>query len=179
MVGTDVVNKCYMKKKIYNLPVSSLCRLCSAADETVDHLVNSCPYIAQLQYKRRHDVVAPYIHWISVIAWNAGLSVTEKWWQHKPEDVLENSSKIMRDFTIFTQTWHTISLILLLFFVNRLLLKHISLTLLHQKFVEKKERYSHLCILVNKYCERHLVLLLYRFLGINPSVLSYKRSALM
>ena len=90
-----------MRSKIFNLPVSSLCRLCGAADETMDHLISSCHYIAQSQYKKRHDIVASYIHWM--LSQNNGFSVVEKWWQHKPEDVLESSNcKIMWDFTIYT-----------------------------------------------------------------------------
>ena len=79
-----------MRCKIFNLPVSSLCRLCGAADENVDHLISSCHYIAQSQYKKHHNIVASYIHWM--LSWNNGFSVVEKWWQHKPEDVLESSN---------------------------------------------------------------------------------------
>jgi len=42
---------------------SPLCHLCNSAEETVDHLVSSCPYIAQTEYKKWHDQVARYIHW--------------------------------------------------------------------------------------------------------------------
>ena len=65
-----------MRSKIFNLPVSSLCRLCSATDETVDHLISSCYYIAQSQYKKRHGIVAFYIHWM--LSQNSGFSVVEK-----------------------------------------------------------------------------------------------------
>ena len=43
-----------MRSKNFNLPVSSLCRLCGSADETMDHLISSCHYIAQSQYKKYH-----------------------------------------------------------------------------------------------------------------------------
>ena len=46
-------------------------------------------------------IVSSYIHWM--LSRNNGFSVVEKWWQHKPKDVLEsNNCKIMWDFTIYT-----------------------------------------------------------------------------
>jgi len=51
-----------MKRRIFHLDVSPLCRLCGAADETINHLINSCSYIAQTAYKKRHDLVAKFIH---------------------------------------------------------------------------------------------------------------------
>ena len=63
-----------IRSKIFNLLVSSLCRLCSAADETqdetVDHLISFCHYIAQSQYKKCHDIIESYIHWM--LSWNSG-----------------------------------------------------------------------------------------------------------
>ena len=66
------MNKSYGKKiTIYQFPHFVDCAV--RQNETVDH---PCPYNAQSQYKRRHDFVALYIHWM--IAKNSGLSVTEK-----------------------------------------------------------------------------------------------------
>ena len=77
MITTDVVNS-----KIFKLSVSPLCRLCHSADEATDHLISSCSYIAQTQYKKRHDLGASYIHWN--LAKLAGLCVHEQWWKHVP-----------------------------------------------------------------------------------------------
>ena len=95
-----------VKSKIFNLPISSLCRLCGAVDESVDHLVSSS-YIAQSHYKKHHNVVASYIHWM--LPRNAGFSVTEKWWKHIPEHTLKSSDcKILVwDFTIYTGSQFT------------------------------------------------------------------------
>ena len=30
-------------------------RMCSRADETINHIVSECPKLAQKEYKRRHD----------------------------------------------------------------------------------------------------------------------------
>ena len=37
--------------------------MCDQYDETVDHLVSSCPVICPNEYKNRHDRVGQYIHW--------------------------------------------------------------------------------------------------------------------
>ena len=72
-----------MSNKIFKLPVSSLCRLCHSADKTIDHLVSSCSYIAQSQYKKRHDLVVSYIHWN--LTKLAGFYVHGKLWNQVPE----------------------------------------------------------------------------------------------
>ena len=85
--------------KIFKLSVSPLCRLCCSADETIDHLVSGCSYIAQTQYKKRHDLVASNIHWN--LAKLAGFCIHEQWWKYVPEKVLDNSDwKILWDYTI-------------------------------------------------------------------------------
>ena len=145
-----------MRSKIFNLPVSSLCRLCGATDETVDPLISSCHYVAQSQYKKRHNTVASYIHWM--LSQNNGFSIVEKWWQHKPEDVLKSSNrKIMWDFTIYTglNLAHDCPDITVMYKSSPSITYLIDITIpgdsrLHQKFVEKKERYSNLYILINK-----------------------------
>ena len=43
--------------------VSPMCRMCSAAEETVFHLVSECNVMAQNGYKGRHDTVTKIIHW--------------------------------------------------------------------------------------------------------------------
>ena len=40
-----------MKRNIFHLDVSPLCRLCGSTDETINHLISSCSYIAQTAYK--------------------------------------------------------------------------------------------------------------------------------
>ena len=93
-----------------------------------------------------------------MLSWNNGFSVVEKWWQHKPEDVLESSNcKIMWDFTIYTglNLAHDRPDITVMYKSSPSITYFIDITIpgdsrLHQKFVEKKERYSDLCILINK-----------------------------
>ena len=129
--------------------------MCHAADETIDHLISSCSYIAQTQYKKRHDLVASYIHWN--FAELAGFYVTEQWWKHVPERVLENSDwKILWDFTI--QTGNPLS-------NNRPDITFINKSKVDAKFtdvaipgdsqvsqksVEKRGRYHDLSVIVNR-----------------------------
>ena len=55
--------------------------------------------LAQREYKRRHDNVARYVHW--ELCGKAGLERAEKWYEQKPEGVIENEDfKILWDFMI-------------------------------------------------------------------------------
>ena len=102
-----------IKCKIDKTSSSSMCRLCGDREETVDHLVSSCSKIAQTDYKERHNKVAAMLHWN--LCKKYGLPVTDKWWEHKAENVLQNDEvKILWDFKIQTDkhlsTNHKLSL---------------------------------------------------------------------
>ena len=47
---------------IYSAATSPLCRLCGSRDETVEHLVSGCSFLAVSQYITRHNNVAKHIH---------------------------------------------------------------------------------------------------------------------
>ena len=92
-----------IKAHIYNLPCSPKCRLCGIADETVDHLISSCSYLVQREYKGRHDSVASLLHW--TLLKQAGCHLQSPWWRHTPSAVWENDEyKVLWDFTIVTDT---------------------------------------------------------------------------
>jgi len=87
-----------MRAKISHLDHSPLCHLCNSADETVDHLISSCSYIAQTEYKRQHDKVPRYIHW--KLAECFDFEVDGKWWKYSLPQVMDNTSyTLMWDFT--------------------------------------------------------------------------------
>ena len=48
---------------IHSVAVSPLCRLCGSCNETIEHIVSGCSFLAASQYLRRHNNVAKYIHW--------------------------------------------------------------------------------------------------------------------
>ena len=56
------------------------------ADETVDHLIISCSYLVQKEYKGRHNAIASLIHW--TLLKKAGYGVQRPWWRHTPTTVL-------------------------------------------------------------------------------------------
>jgi len=96
-----------IKCNIYNLPDSPTCRLCYSYVESVDHLLSSCSFLVQIQYKQRYDKVAAFIHWhLSRIA---GFQVCViNWWEHNPDKVLcSQSCKILWDYMIVTDRYLT------------------------------------------------------------------------
>ena len=70
-------------------------------NETTNHLVCECSKLAQIEYKKRHDNVARIVHWNLVKLHR--LDVAEKWYDHKPEGVMEgDGTKLLWDFNIQT-----------------------------------------------------------------------------
>ena len=75
------------------------CRMCCDMGETVSHLVSECAKLPQTEYKRRHNNVARYIHWLLVE--KCEFERATKWYEQKPEGVLENHQfKLLWDFMI-------------------------------------------------------------------------------
>ena len=73
--------------------------MCGNKNETVSHIVSECSMLAQREYKRRHDNVARYVHWRLCEKYK--LDRTNKWYDHKPEGVIENVDyKILSDIMI-------------------------------------------------------------------------------
>ena len=72
-----------IKAKIENQNVSSKCRMCASHDETVQHILCSCPKLAQTEYKKRHDVVGRVIHW--ELCKEYGVEGSDKWYEHSPK----------------------------------------------------------------------------------------------
>ena len=85
---TDVI-----KAKIEKQQLCPLCGICGVKDETVAHLLCGCSKMAQMQYKHRHGNVYRIVHW--AIAKQNGLDVAEKWYEHKPEPVIENATEFL------------------------------------------------------------------------------------
>ena len=92
-----------VKAHIYKTPRSARCLLCGSFDETINHLVSRCTFLAQKEYKSRHDRVASHVHWM--LAKQAGFPVQDLWWKHCPPRVCENNvCKLLWDFSIVTDT---------------------------------------------------------------------------
>ena len=88
-----------IKAHIYKMLCSPRCRLCRTSDETIDHLISSCAFLAQREYKSRHDRIASLVHYTR--AKQAGFTVSDLWWRYSPPRVCENSvCKLLWDFSI-------------------------------------------------------------------------------
>ena len=91
-----------IRKNVYKEDISSMCRMCGKSEETIAHILNECPNLAQNEYKKwRHDQVAKIIHWKLCEKWEFERGKT--WYSHNPEKVLESDEcKILWDFSIQT-----------------------------------------------------------------------------
>ena len=88
-----------IKGKIDKSQVQRKCRMCSRANETINHIVSECPKLAQKGYKRRHDWIGMRIYW--KICEANGIHVKLKWYEYQPETVIENDfCKMLWDFTV-------------------------------------------------------------------------------
>ena len=95
----QALNTNAIRKNIYGNDCSEMCRLCGEKLETVTHIVSACKTLAQKEYKRRHDKVCSNLHWS--LCQKFGIKVSEKWYQHHPEAVMENEDvKILWDFMV-------------------------------------------------------------------------------
>ena len=65
-----------------------ICRLCGQKGETINHTISECMFLAQKEYKWRHDHIARLVHWKLCCKYD--LSRSEKWYDHQPDGVVEN-----------------------------------------------------------------------------------------
>ena len=94
-----------VKAKIDKSQEDSRCRMCSNADESINHHLSECSKMTQKEYKRRHDWMGKKVHW--EVCRNYGLETKAKWYEYEPQAVCENEEyKILWDFSI--QTDHVI-----------------------------------------------------------------------
>ena len=95
-----------IKGKIDKSQEQTKCRMCSGADETINHIVSKSPKLIQREYKRRLNWIERRIHW--EICRANGIHVKSKWYEHQPEPVIENDfCKLLWDFTVQTDDFIT------------------------------------------------------------------------
>jgi len=91
----------YLQAKIIKNGSDPNCRICGRFQETVDHITSGCPELAKTEYLHRHNKVAAYIHWN--ICKSQNIQVTEKWYDHNPETVVDNgNTTIIWDMPVHT-----------------------------------------------------------------------------
>lgn len=86
----QAINTRYFSRHILKKPIDSNCRVCGCHEETVSHIVSSCPILAKHEYIRRHDNVARLIHF--KICQDLGVEVGKKWYEHIPEPVVNSQN---------------------------------------------------------------------------------------
>ena len=93
--------------KIMNKSIPSLlCRVYGQAEETILHLLSSCPSLAASTYLYCHNLVAGVLHWHLSKMYLFPLRATS-WFTHKPQPVVENSNaKLLWDFSLVSASHH-------------------------------------------------------------------------
>jgi hypothetical protein len=85
----QALNTKYYATKILHTETDSKCRLCQQHDETMDHIISTCPILAKEQYVKRHDRVGAQIHFN--ICKETGVQLDKKqWYEHVPKSVVTN-----------------------------------------------------------------------------------------
>ena len=69
---------------------SPMCRMCGEKAETISHLISECSKLAQREYKKRHDNVAPYVHW--QLCSKGGFGRADRWYNQQPEAIIGNEN---------------------------------------------------------------------------------------
>jgi hypothetical protein len=73
----------YYAIKILSTETDSKCRLCQQFDETIDHIISTCPGLAKEQYIKRRERVSAQLHFN--ICKETGVQVDKKhWYEHVP-----------------------------------------------------------------------------------------------
>ena len=102
VIATRVYEAKIMNKSIPSL----LCRVCGQAEETIFHLLSSCPSLAVSTYLYHHNLVTSVLHWHLSKMHSFPLRATS-WFTHKPQPVVENSNaQLLWDFCLVSASHH-------------------------------------------------------------------------
>ena len=75
--------------------------MCGERDDSISHILAECKKLAQIECKQSHDSIAIILH--REMCQHHGLIWEVKWYNHKPESVVENENvKMLCDFNIQT-----------------------------------------------------------------------------
>ena len=86
-----IKTKVYIKNKLMQEVADTSCRLCHQAEETMNHLMCSCPAIAQDLYKERHDCMLRPIYYSMLRKYRFDENKSRKPWfeQNEPQPFRE------------------------------------------------------------------------------------------
>jgi len=82
----QVLQTKYYATKILNTETDSKCRLCQQFDETVDHIISSCPILAKERYIKRHDSMCEHTYTSTYARKRVQLD-KKHWYEHVPKSV--------------------------------------------------------------------------------------------
>ena len=89
----------YVKQKIDKTARSPFCKMCDKKSEAVSPIVSECETLPENEYNRRQDNVPRIVHQKLCMKFN--LKESEKWYEHAPEDFVENEEvKMLWDVMI-------------------------------------------------------------------------------
>ena len=88
-----------MKQKTFCEQLKNrLCELMSS-NKSITNIVSACSILAKSQYRKRHDKVGTYVHWL--LCKKCHLKCSYKWYRNKPQSFQQNYGyKILWDFNI-------------------------------------------------------------------------------
>ena len=91
----------YVRKKLWKMNYSLVCRLCKVKDETVSHIISGCTMLADTKYTTRYERVCTYVHWCLLN--ELGVKTCDEWYKHIPKESTEcDDVTVMWDLTIQT-----------------------------------------------------------------------------
>ena len=102
----QALNTKYFQKKILKQQIDGLCRMCHKHVESISHIVSGCTILAPVEYTKRHNRVASYIHWKICKYFN--METATKYYEHCPQSV----KNFMDGFVLWDQTIYTDRMIL-------------------------------------------------------------------
>ena len=74
-----------IKYSIHKTSNNPLFRFCNEKTESRAHIVSACSVLAKSQYRKRHDKVGTYVHWLLCKKYH--LQCSDKWYAQKPKSV--------------------------------------------------------------------------------------------
>jgi len=79
-----------------------MCQLCHDNEETIQHILSSCPALATTKYLDRHNMIGQVLHWHLCKFFKLSTSANS-WYEHHPLPVTENGdAKLLWDFGLIT-----------------------------------------------------------------------------
>ena len=97
----QALNTRYYSKHIIKQGSTDRCRMFHTQAETVEHIISGCQTLAADKYLNRHNQIAAQLH-LDICKHFAIKVDVQHWYQHNPEQVMENETTILWDHQVKT-----------------------------------------------------------------------------